>query len=48
MMNQTDIPAALYHAENQYMEIAIQEAREGIHLGHGGPFGSVIRSPFTV
>ncbi len=42
MMNQTDIPAALYHAENQYMEIAIQEAREGIHLGHGGPFGSVI------
>ena len=25
-----------------YMKIAIEEAREGIHKGHGGPFGSVI------
>ena len=27
---------------NRYMQIAIDEAREGIHAGHGGPFGSVI------
>ena len=27
---------------NKYMEMAIAEAREGIHKGHGGPFGSVI------
>ncbi len=27
---------------NEYMKIAIEEAREGIHAGHGGPFGSVI------
>lgn len=25
-----------------YMKIAIEEAREGINNGHGGPFGSVI------
>lgn len=25
-----------------YMKIAIEEARTGIHNGHGGPFGSVI------
>ena len=24
------------------MQMAIEEAREGIHAGHGGPFGSVI------
>jgi guanine deaminase len=35
-------PAADYHAENEYMEIAIAEAREGIYNSHGGPFGSVI------
>ena len=29
-------------AENPFMQIAIEEAREGIHAGHGGPFGSVI------
>lgn len=36
------VPEATYHAENEYMEIAITEAREGIFHGDGGPFGSVI------
>ena len=27
---------------NKYMQIAIEEAKEGISNGHGGPFGSVI------
>ena len=27
---------------NKYMEMAIEEAREGIRNNHGGPFGSVI------
>lgn len=27
---------------NQYMEMAVEEARQGIHAGHGGPFGCVI------
>lgn len=27
---------------NQFMQLAIEEAREGIIQGHGGPFGSVI------
>lgn len=27
---------------HDYMQIAIDEAREGIKQGHGGPFGSVI------
>ena len=26
----------------KYMKLAIEQAREGIHAGHGGPFGSVI------
>ena len=29
-------------AENPYMQLAINEALEGISKGHGGPFGSVI------
>lgn len=29
-------------AKNKFMQIAIDEAREGIANGHGGPFGSVI------
>ena len=41
-MDAPNMTPASYHAENPFMEIAIQEAREGIHLGHGGPFGSVI------
>ena len=27
---------------NGYMQIAIEEAKEGIRNGHGGPFGAVI------
>ena len=27
---------------NEYMQMAIEEAREGIRAHHGGPFGSVI------
>lgn len=27
---------------NKYMQMAIGQAREGVALGHGGPFGSVI------
>ena len=27
---------------NKYMKMAIEEARYGIHNGHGGPFGAVI------
>ena len=27
---------------NKYMELAINEARQGIKMGHGGPFGAVI------
>ena len=38
----SEIPEATYHAENKYMELAIGEARSGIHNGDGGPFGSVI------
>lgn len=29
-------------ANNKFMQIAIDEARQGIHNGHGGPFGTVI------
>lgn len=36
------IPEADYHAENEYMELAIAQAREGIYNNHGGPFGTVI------
>lgn len=36
------VPAADYSAKNAFMQIAIEEAREGIFHGHGGPFGSVI------
>ena len=32
----------MYQAENSYMQTAIDEAREGIHQSHGGPFGTVI------
>ena len=27
---------------NKYMKLAIEEAKKGISLGHGGPFGAVI------
>lgn len=26
----------------EYMKMAVEQAREGIHNGHGGPFGSII------
>ncbi len=29
-------------ATDKYMQLAINEAREGIRAGHGGPFGSVV------
>ena len=35
-------PAVSYAAENPFMQIAIDEAREGIYNGDGGPFGCVI------
>lgn len=28
--------------DERYMRLAIEEARKGIHAGHGGPFGAVI------
>lgn len=40
--NKVQIPEKTYQAENEYMEIAISEARNGIYNGDGGPFGSVI------
>ena len=27
---------------NEFMQAAVEEAREGISAGHGGPFGCVI------
>lgn len=36
------VPVADYHAENNFMQVAIDEARQGIFCGDGGPFGSVI------
>lgn len=27
---------------NEYMKVAIEEAEQGIELGHGGPFGAVV------
>ena len=35
-------PAADYQAENSFMQIAINEARNGIYNNDGGPFGAVI------
>ena len=37
-----EIPSPDYAAENAYMQLAIDQAREGIYHQHGGPFGSVI------
>ena len=33
----TKPPKASYHAENEYMQMAIDEARDGIYNGDGGP-----------
>ena len=35
-------PAAAYSAKDHFMQVAIEEARTGIHNNHGGPFGSVV------
>ena len=35
-------PEVSYQAQNEHMNMAIKEAREGIYNHHGGPFGSVI------
>ena len=35
-------PPATYSAKDKFMQMAIDEARIGIHNYHGGPFGSVI------
>ena len=35
-------PKADYRAENEFMQLAIDEARVGIYNGEGGPFGCVI------
>ena len=43
-----EIPACDYRAENPFMNLAIAEARTGIHLGHGGPFGAVVVRDGTV
>lgn len=32
----------------KYMKLAIEQARTGIHAGHGGPFGSVIVKNDTI
>ncbi len=37
-----ELPKADYTAVNAFMQVAIDEARMGIHRGDGGPFGSVI------
>lgn len=36
------VPKLCYRAENKYIQLAIDEAREGIFNNHGGPFGSII------
>lgn len=35
-------PEVSWKAENKFMQMAIDEAREGIYNGDGGPFGCVI------
>ena len=40
--NGISVPSASYSASSHYMQAAIDEARDGIYNGDGGPFGSVI------
>ena len=40
--NFSGVPAPLYAAENEFMQLAIDEARIGIYNHEGGPFGAVI------
>lgn len=42
IMNKMHKTSAMKSDVNNYMQMAIEEALEGIHAGHGGPFGSVI------
>lgn len=42
MTNRKAAPSAQYRAENEYMQLAIEEARDGIYNSDGGPFGSVV------
>ena len=42
MTNRKAAPSASYRAENEYMQLAIDEARDGIYNCDGGPFGSVV------
>lgn len=42
LAEEAEVPPADYAAENAYMQLAIDQAREGIYHQHGGPFGSVI------
>ena len=39
---EVEVPEVSYAAEDQFMQIAIDEARDGIYNGDGGPFGCVI------
>ncbi len=39
---EVEVPEASYAAEDPFMQIAIDEARDGIYNGDGGPFGCVI------
>ena len=39
---QKKAPEVSWKAENAYMQMAVDEAREGIYNGDGGPFGCVI------
>lgn len=41
-MDKISIPKADYSANNKYMQMAIDDARQGIYSKSGGPFGSVI------
>lgn len=43
-----DIPEMNYKASNNYMNMAIEEARKGIFNKEGGPFGAVIVKDGTV
>ena len=40
--NYSSLSPASYSAKDHFMQIAIEEARIGIHNHHGGPFGSVV------
>lgn len=41
-LSSSGAPVCDYSADNEYMQMAIGEARDGIYHAHGGPFGCVI------